>query len=484
MKRHYRCNLTIAIGAIILSCLIWTSQTMAQSQYEVEALMNDCLASEFGGDTGTIELVVKSVRSVAFSGDKYEITMRVDNTVGGSRDTVKGYAACRLYTYERNTNPHMQYYQGTVNNFADSFNMLDLNITFQQKDQNWTILVGNYDGSYDRNLTFEFMANHRKRGLFGMTDNVECDRIYLRFRKTDQTMARIPAGTIEVGRREPDPPPPPAPPANPQPRDWEIPLYCADVDEFYIDHYEVTYAQYRQFVEAGGYHEQSYWHPDGWEWRVNNNVTQPLNWDTRGYDYNIQYHPVTGVCWFEADAFARWRGKRLPTEAEWEKAARSGHNWIYPWGNSDLSMDADNSVNRTQDCQDMVHLQYCIGNIDVPGTAPVGNYPIYPNYFLADMVGNVWEWVGDWYKPDYYQDQINDYNAECVPNPQGPCPNDDPMCMREKELYAKVVRGGGFTTAAEGAVNLGWREAMNPTARSRDLGFRCVSDTPVPPIPY
>lgn len=93
-----------------------------------------------------------------------------------------------------------------------------------------------------------------------------------------------------------------------------------NVSRFFIDKYEITNKEYKKFIEANGYKNQDFWTTDGWNWRTKNNITEPLFWfDAR---YNNDEQPVVGVSWYEANAFAKWMGKRLPTEAEWERASK------------------------------------------------------------------------------------------------------------------------------------------------------------------
>jgi formylglycine-generating enzyme required for sulfatase activity len=198
----------------------------------------------------------------------------------------------------------------------------------------------------------------------------------------------------------------------------EQPMHTVHLDAFYIDETEVTNAQYQKCVEAGG-------------------CDPPVK--TTFYDHHADYaqHPVVYVSWSDADAYCRWAGKRLPTEAEWEKACRGTDGRTYPWGEG---IDCD-------------HAQYggCGG-----GTVPVGSKPKGASpYGALDMVGNVWEWVADWYDPGYYSQSPGR-------NPPGP-----------DSGTAKVLRGGSlhgnqrFTRCA-------YRVGGNPRYWYFYVGFRCA----------
>lgn len=171
----------------------------------------------------------------------------------------------------------------------------------------------------------------------------------------------------------------------------EYPAHDEYVGLFLIGKTEVTRAQFRSFIQAGGYHDPALWSPEGWAWVVGSSRESPDFWAaqqsweippgafTQGDDY-----PVVGVSYYEAEAFAKWAGARLPTEAEWEKAARwDGHSRVYPWG--DIPSDAL--------CNDWFDSL-------TPGfqTAPVNAYPGGNSpYGCADMAGNAWEWTSSWY---------------------------------------------------------------------------------------
>ena len=165
-------------------------------------------------------------------------------------------------------------------------------------------------------------------------------------------------------------------------------------------------------------------------------------------------HPVVCVNWEQANTYCKWREDRLPTEAEWEKAARGTHGQIYPWGDADPNEALLNFCDRN--CkEDQADQNYDDGYAD---TAPVGAYPegVSP-YGLLDMAGNVWEWTADWYDANYYAKAPSH-------NPQGP-----------DEGERRVVRGGSWS-ANRIFAPVSYRNAYSPNSSVHDLGFRCVAN--------
>lgn len=148
--------------------------------------------------------------------------------------------------------------------------------------------------------------------------------------------------------------------------------------DYWIDKFPVTNEKYRAFISAGGYGNQACWSPDGWKWKTKNNITVPGHWNDT--TWNKTDHPVIGVSYYEAKAYAKWAGKRLPTEQEWEKAARGEDAREYPWG-KEFDKEKCNGAE--------AHRRH---------TTPVTQYPngISP-YGCYDMAGNVCECCGDWY---------------------------------------------------------------------------------------
>ena len=151
-----------------------------------------------------------------------------------------------------------------------------------------------------------------------------------------------------------------------------------ETDPYQIDRFPLTNGQYRRFVGAGGYVEQKYWSADGWAWREKEKIDKPVAMEMP--PYNLLSAPIVGVSWYEGEAYARWAGKRLPTEQEWERAARGDEDGRkYPWG-------------------DEFDEAFCNTGYKIKQPTQVGNYPegISP-HGCYDMAGNVWEWTDSWY---------------------------------------------------------------------------------------
>jgi formylglycine-generating enzyme required for sulfatase activity len=223
-------------------------------------------------------------------------------------------------------------------------------------------------------------------------------------------MVIVPAGEFWMGADDRD--------------DDEKPRRRVYLDRYAIDRYEVTNAQYRRFVDATGHATPRFSAPVD-----PGTLTGPAQ-------------PVVGVTWHDAEAYCRWAGKRLPTEAEWEKAARGVDGRTYPWGDR---WDPSRANSKES---------------GLGGTAPVGSYPRGASpYGVHDMAGNVWEWVADWYAADYYRRSM-------PRNPMGP----------DAGTW-KVLRGGAWgylpsllrTTA---------RLSTTPDLHNTVVGFRCATSIP------
>ena len=232
-------------------------------------------------------------------------------------------------------------------------------------------------------------------------------------------MVLIPAGEFQMGSSDGD--------------NDERPMHAVHLDAFYMDRYEITNAQYRMFMDATGHAAPRYFN------------------DSK---FNQPNQPVVGVSWYDAMAYAKWAGKRLPTEAEWEYAARGGlEGKKYPWGDSIYESKAN--------------YDHSIGH-----TTPVGEYPTN-GYGLYDMTGNVWEWCLDEYKADFYSKS----------------PRTNPIAGQSTSSIInnitivntrRVLRGGSWSGNSNN-VRVAYRGGYKPDITSfKGLsydfrGFRCVS---------
>jgi formylglycine-generating enzyme required for sulfatase activity len=217
------------------------------------------------------------------------------------------------------------------------------------------------------------------------------------------------------------------------------------VSVFRIDRYPVTVAAYGEFIAAGGYRDRRFWSRAGWKFRSSAALEHPRFWGDEAWAaYLGPNHPVVGVSAYEAEAYAAFRGGRLPTEAEWEKAARGTDGRRYPWGDS-WRDDACGSR-----------------NAGPRGTVPIGCYPRGRSPFgLHDVVGCVWQWCAD----------VADEDA--IPGDRDPFV--DPAEYNDDEK--RVTRGGGWNNL-EWSISCTSRNGYPPTAQFSNLGFRCVADEP------
>ena len=305
-------------------------------------------------------------------------------------------------------------------------------------------------------------------------------------------MVWVPDGTFLMGSDLPDA------------RRVEQPAHTVKVNGFWIDETEVTNAQFRAFVKATGYVTTAETAPtlasimaqappgtpppspaalvaaslvftppkhavplnqigSWWSWTAGANWRHP-----EGPGSSIQgreHHPVVHVSWYDAHAYAQWAGKRLPTEAEWEYAARGGLlGKHYVWGDTPFS--------ETQPQANIWQGRFPHDNSEADGfvrTAPVRSFAAN-GYGLYDMAGNVWEWCADWYRPDTY---VTRDQSKLAVNPQGPSASLNPS---DPYSPSRVTRGGSFLCHDS------YCSAYRPSARRgtavdtgmSHVGFRCV----------
>ena len=219
-------------------------------------------------------------------------------------------------------------------------------------------------------------------------------------------MIAIKGGTFQMGSAQGDPD--------------ERPPHDVTVADFQMDRFEVTNALFDAFVQATGYQTE------------NEKAGKPQTWRTFSTPDTMD-NPVVMVTWADANAYCQWAGKRLPTEAEWEYAARGTDGRIYPWGN-------DYDPSKFNGKASGIH-----------GTVHVGSYPSGESAFgIDDMAGNVWEWTADWYQA---------------------YPGGAPSQFYGEKF--RVTRGGGWFDEQK-QVRASNRSSADPTAANDDLGFRCV----------
>lgn len=212
-----------------------------------------------------------------------------------------------------------------------------------------------------------------------------------------------------------------------------LPKHKVYLSAYYIDKYEVTNSQYKKCVEAG-------------KCKVPHFI---------GFYAHPKYvnHPVVYVDWYQADNYCKWRGKRLPTEAEWEKAARGTDERIYPWGNTWNKNNCNNWNYSGPLVENMAKMD------NGRGTLPVGSIKEDSSFYgVMDMAGNVIEWVQDWYDENYYKNSP-------LNNPQG-----------SKKGEFKILRGGHWTHNVEIVFQTTNRIKAEPEHWYFTWGFRCVRD--------
>ena len=280
------------------------------------------------------------------------------------------------------------------------------------------------------NTELKSQISEKNKEIKGLNDRIQTlESINTQYQNDTSRMVLISAGEFKMGSDDPN--------------DYldERPVHRVYVDAFYIDKFEVTNQEYKDFITANprwrkdnifsGYHDGNYL----------------KNWNGNNYPNGKSNHPVTYVSWYAAMAYAQWVDKRLPTEAEWEKAARGGILYVrYPTSNQINSSDANYDNN--------------IGD-----TMPTGSYPAN-RYGIYDIVGNVSEWCLDEYNRNYYSN--SQYR-----NPVAGGNIDELTGEFRQQETVRVLRGGGWSSSGL-RVRVSYRSFQKPTYTSPTIGFRCV----------
>ena len=259
-----------------------------------------------------------------------------------------------------------------------------------------------------------------------------------------ENQVSIPGGTFWMGDQD---------------LDKAKPVHKVTLSPYCMDKTEVTVAAYRVCVQAGACPPASAtvdWKgikpEDKTKWN------QFCTWGRRGYEK----HPINCVDWTQATTYCEWLGGRLPTEAEWEYAARGNDGRNYPWGNQPpdatrLNACGSKCASMAQQRLDASWTPMYAGNDGWPATAPVGRYPKGASPFgILDMAGNVWEWTADTFA---------DYGSEPATSPQPTRRDDSP----------RVIRGGAWISELAAEVRTTDRFGFVPGNRVNSLGFRCAS---------
>jgi ergothioneine biosynthesis protein EgtB len=298
-----------------------------------------------------------------------------------------------------------------------------------QQERLWSFLI-QHESQHSEIIAFvlqlqrwHFQERHQEMWVTTISENPQ-PGIQLK-----AEMIEIPAGEFEMGNNSIDA------------LDNERPRHRVYLDTYWIDRYPVTCKEYRMFIEAGGYQNSEWWAAQGWQWLQEHPVAQPLYWsDATTWDN----HPVCGISYYEAEAYARFVGKQLPTEAQWEKAA----SWdaatrrcqTYPWGEAEPNTHQCNHSN-------------AIGQ-----TTPVNAYASGQSaYGCYDMLGNVWEWTSTWF--DGYEGFVAyPYRGYSQTYFDG---------------QHRVLKGGSWATRPW-AMRSSFRNWYHPGIRQILAGFRCA----------
>jgi ergothioneine biosynthesis protein EgtB len=326
------------------------------------------------------------------------------------------------------------YFRNMNGNFTDEIKKL-FELGFQHEYQHQELMVYDLQNLLGDKYTPVFKNN---QPVLNGKENVK------------KEMIKIPGGIFEMGFSEEEFP-------GEFSYDIEKPLHKIYLNDFLIDKFPVTNGDFLEFIEDGGYENYKFWLSDGWECIKKNNWNSPMYWfkednewkkiDFRGETKisEIKDEPVTHVSYYEADAFAKWCGKRLPSEAEWEKAAAfyedESCNRLYPWGNSESDQTKSN-----------------LFESKLWQVSKIGSYPDGKSYYGCEqMLGDTWEWTSSEFTPyPGFKSGFSEYNDKWFGN-------------------QKVLRGGSFATSIHQIRNT-YRNFFRPEERWLISGFRCAKD--------
>ncbi|MGH7998167.1 MAG: ergothioneine biosynthesis protein EgtB [Brasilonema sp.] len=345
----------------------------------------------------------------------------------------KLFAADGLSKSERVKLPNLEeirYYLGVVREkVLDYLEVADL----EQQEHLWRFIL-QHESQHSEIMTFVLeLGKSQESGVNSQglkLVNLDSELWTLNSAKRVE-MIQIPAGEFEMGDDSINA------------LDNEQPTQKVYLETYWIDRYPVTCAQYRVFLEAKGYQNPRWWSKAGWEWLQTEQITQPLYCYENSMRDN---HPVCGVSWYEAEAYSQFVGKRLPTEAEWEKAAswdaQAHCRRVYPWGNEEPTS------------------KHCNHDHFMAGTTPVDTFCVGQSpYGLYDALGNVWEWTASWFDgyPDFQSYPYVGYSQVYF------------------DQQHRVLKGGSWATRPW-ALRCSFRNWYHPGVRQILAGFRCAAD--------
>ncbi|MCC5615307.1 ergothioneine biosynthesis protein EgtB [Nostoc sp. CHAB 5836] len=316
----------------------------------------------------------------------------------------------------------------------------------EQQERLWRFLI-QHESQHCEIISFVLELGERN-GQWGMGRETSYSCVSLSSQSsklsTFTEMIPIPSGEFEQGSDSIDA------------LDNERPAHPVYLDTYLIDRYPVTCGQYGAFMEAGGYQNSRWWSEAGWQWLQTEPVFQPLYWCSDAYGGKLRsydHHPVCGVSWYEAEAYSRFVGKRLPTEAEWEKAvswdAQANSHRTYPWGDEEPTAQHCNCLGVAR------HRHGLIGKTTAVDAYPAGQSA----YGLYDTLGNVWEWTASWF--DGYK------GFQSYPY------------IGYSQVYFdhkhRVLKGGSWATRPW-VMRSSFRNWYHPGVRQLFAGFRCAAD--------